>query len=507
MAPSADAQETITLSTGGTGAVRARWDPSGNLQCAVLDASGVPDPPSGYFVVGYDAANTQLLTFRHNDGTTVRTSAFRTDAQISALCPLTEATTSAGSSLVADPPTRSLKRLDVAAPLTLDTSTDPARLIVGSSLVSLDGLSDAVSASDRLTLGVGTAATPAAGDTVVGAGAAAAASGGSNTAVGHSALASGTGASNVAVGAQAMNVGVTGTAANNVAVGADSARGLRNGSQNVAVGAQAGAGTTAVPSDANNNTSVGYQCGYSLTTGGSNTAVGAQALKACTTGANNVCVGNQSGSALTTGSGNTILGGHTGSAALTNALVLSDGTGTVRARWDNANNGVFSVDGTATALTADNTMTFQYTSSQQGLNVYLRMGGTVYTLELNNERPITTTNITGNTTLTAAHRNRFTQVVSGSAVTITVVAYTGIVVGSEHEFFNAGAAKVSMAAGSGVTIRSVSSLLSITSYGAVVSGTLAQRLLASRMRSNTWDPPRLPSLGLWSDVFFVVVVG
>ena len=101
-------------------------------------------------------------------------------------------------------------------------------------------------------------------------------------------------------------------------------------------------------------------------------------------------VGSQAGAALTTGSNNTVLGAHAGTAALANAVVLADGAGTVRMRWDNANNAVQTVDAVAPTLTADNTMAFVYNAAQQGLNVLVRAAGATYTLELTNERMIGT---------------------------------------------------------------------------------------------------------------------
>ena len=67
---------------------------------------------------------------------------------------------------------------------------------------------------------------------------------------------------------------------------------------------------------------------------------------------------------------------------------------------------------------------------------------------------------------------------SASAVTITLVAYTGIVTGSEHELFNAGTTTVTIAAGTGITVRSVTSKLNITAYGAAVAKYLGSNTFA-----------------------------
>ena len=98
-------------------------------------------------------------------------------------------------------------------------------------------------------------------------------------------------------------------------------------------------------------------------------------------------------------------------------------------------------------------------------------------MELTNERMIGA-DIVASANLSSSMRNRFTRVVSAATVTITLVAYTGIVTGSEHELFNAGMATVTVAAGTGITIRSVSSKLNISSYGAAVAKYLGSSTFA-----------------------------
>ena len=301
--------------------------------------------------------------------------------------------TNTGATLLDNAATRSLKRLDAGSGISLDTATDPRRVIVSSTVTSLAQLTGATADTSRLALGLG-AGTPAASDVLVGPAACGAGpSAGSNTAVGTNALRFGQGASNVAVGADAMNAAVAGTGASNVAVGSGAGAGVRNGNQNVALGAQAGPALSATPADGSGNVTVGYRAGraltgagaqnvcvgnqaaLALTTGTGNTAVGNGAGIALTTGAGNLLVGAQAGNAITTGSNNVVLGAFAGAAALTNSVVLADGAGTVRMRWDNANNAVQTLDATAPSLTADNTMAFAYNSAQQGLNVSMRSGG------------------------------------------------------------------------------------------------------------------------------------
>lgn len=140
-----------------------------------------------------------------------------------------------------------------------------------------------------------------------------------------------------------------------------------------------------------------------------------------------------SGTAITTGSNNVIVGAHAGTAAMTNTVVLADGAGTVRARWDNTANAVLGLDASVPSLTVNDTMSMYRDTATGGLNVAIRSGGVTHTLELRNERQIGTA-LSAATSLSSAHRNRFTQVTA--VATITLVAYTGIVLGSEHEFMS-----------------------------------------------------------------------
>ena len=90
---------------------------------------------------------------------------------------------------------------------------------------------------------------------------------------------------------------------------------------------------------------VGFQAGYSKTTGGNNVFIGTQAGYSATTGTGNTFVGpndstSGSGFAVTTGSKNTIIGGYTGNQGsldirtANNYIVLSDGDGNPREYWD-----------------------------------------------------------------------------------------------------------------------------------------------------------------------------
>lgn len=186
-----------------------------------------------------------------------------------------------------------------------------------------------------------------------------------------------------------------------------------------------------------------------------------------------------SGTAITTGSNNVILGAHPGTPAMTNTVVLADGAGTVRARWDNTANAILGLDATVPSLTVNDTMSMHRDSVTGGINVAIRSGGVTTTLELRNERQIGST-VSSATSLSSVHRNRFTQV--SAVATITLVAYTGIVLGSEHEFMsrcgtqrcfqplfpNTSTGLVTFAGGSGVTVRSFQDKLNLSINGAAV---------------------------------------
>jgi hypothetical protein len=132
---------------------------------------------------------------------------------------------------------------------------------------------------------------------------------------------------------------------------------LSNGS-NTSVGAQALNSNTA-----SNNTAVGYQAGYSnttgtrqvhigyqagyATTGSTNVFVGGLAGTAVTSGAGNTFVGDASGVNVTTGSYNTILGAYNGNqnglniTTSSNYIVLSDGNGNPRGIFDGSGRFLF----------------------------------------------------------------------------------------------------------------------------------------------------------------------
>jgi hypothetical protein len=104
-------------------------------------------------------------------------------------------------------------------------------------------------------------------------------------------------------------------------------------------------GTTGITTPAaTNSTAVGYQAGYSNTTGVNNAYFGIQTGYSNTTGQQNSYLGQGAGYHMTTGSKNTILGGYTGNQGgldirtSSNNIVLSDGDGNPRLRIDSGGN-------------------------------------------------------------------------------------------------------------------------------------------------------------------------
>ncbi len=113
------------------------------------------------------------------------------------------------------------------------------------------------------------------------------------------------------------------------------------GFANVAIGICAGC---AMGAGGYGNTLVGPGTGIAVDTGGLNTALGIGALSLATSGTANVVVGMCSGCAYTTESGNAVFGGYYGDPGDSNSLILADGTGNLKAKFNG--NGALSFDGT-----------------------------------------------------------------------------------------------------------------------------------------------------------------
>ena len=143
------------------------------------------------------------------------------------------------------------------------------------------------------------------------------------------------GTGNVAVGKQALN---SNTASNSTAVGYQAGYSNSTGTENVFLGYKAGVG----PTIGSYQTIIGGFSGQVITTGTNNTLVGNHAGDDLTTGSYNCFVGARtsgstySGGKITTGSKNTILGSYNGNQGgldirtSDNNIVLSDGDGNAR---------------------------------------------------------------------------------------------------------------------------------------------------------------------------------
>lgn len=272
------------------------------------------------------------------------------------------------------------------------TNSDSFNGPVGSTTASTGAFTTLTTTSTINGLTVGKGAGAVSTNTAVGASALAAnTTGGENTAIGNNSLkatdssyntaignnsqqAIGTGAANTSVGRASLYSNTSGT--RNTAVGFNAASANTTGSDNVAVGGgnpgvtngalgsnTTGSYNTAVGSQAllsnttaSYNTAVGYQAGYSnstnlnctflgylagySTTGDGNVFVGGKAGYSVTTATVNTFVGESAGYYITTGAKNTILGRYNGNQGgldirtASNAIVLSDGDGNPKLRFN-----------------------------------------------------------------------------------------------------------------------------------------------------------------------------
>ena len=251
--------------------------------------------------------------------------------------------------------------------------------------------------------------------------------GGENTAFGCEALYSNTGDENTAVGSFSMHQNDTGSS--NVAYGNQSLFNNLDGNENHAIGYYALFSNT----HGSYNCAVGSTALYENTTGDSNTAIGNLSMGAnqsghdntsvgylsgsnITTGSNNVTIGSSSGTGIATGSGNTVIGANVSglSPTLTNNIILADGTGSIKARWDGSTwnfAGGFG-SGTVTSVAMSST-DFSVSGSP------ITTSGTI-TANLN------TTGVTPGSytysSITVDSKGRITSASSGSAPTGTVTS-------------------------------------------------------------------------------------
>ena len=107
------------------------------------------------------------------------------------------------------------------------------------------------------------------------------------------------------------------------------------------------------------NMANGFRVLNSLTTGNYNTAFGSQALMALTIGAYNTVIGASSANTLIDGSFNTIIGSQIAglSSTLNNNIILADGQGNIKYRWDGIQNTISGgVNVTGGSITGSNAL-------------------------------------------------------------------------------------------------------------------------------------------------------
>ena len=131
----------------------------------------------------------------------------------------------------------------------------------------------------------------------------------------------------------------TSTNVNNIAIGNNNTMGVftATGASNIAIG------NTTLPylTSGYSNVAVGGSALIAVTTGYQNTALGASAGSGIQTGINNTFIGRFAGGDILTGSGNTIIGSWLGNNVTDNNVVLSDGYGNLRYRYDGTNNNFY----------------------------------------------------------------------------------------------------------------------------------------------------------------------
>ena len=175
--------------------------------------------------------------------------------------------------------------------------------------------------------------------------------GSNNTAIGNSSLRlNTTGLNNTALGFSSLYSNTTG--GNNTAIGNNSLLSNTTGSNNTSLGgsslrvnttgiANSSFGVEALFKNVNGigNSALGIYSMYNNTSGSYNSTIGLGSLFDNTTGSNNTAVGRDTGRGITTGSGNTIIGANvTGlSSSLENNIILSNGTGAIKAQHDGSN--------------------------------------------------------------------------------------------------------------------------------------------------------------------------
>lgn len=317
---------------------------------------------------------------------------FNADNTVSALTAadfrtaISAAPTTSGTSILYGNGSGGFSNVTVGSGLTFSTGTLSSAITATTSTSTKLGLNTGSTNAGAILIGntVGTALISSAyNDVVIGNNALVNADGGEYTAVGVEAARYATGNQNTAFGYQAFR-------------GDSFVATSKTGDANCAFGAYA---LRNFQSDTNGNTAVGWQSGGYLDTGSYNVFVGRNSGLYVNSGSYNIFFGDSSGISnsysslasidnctfiganagkdiVNTIANATLLGSFTGVeagglTAASNYVVLSDGAGTWKAYWDNNQNFVTKVSGTAPTLPSNSTMTFELTSNTQ-LKIFVK---------------------------------------------------------------------------------------------------------------------------------------
>lgn len=199
-------------------------------------------------------------------------------------------------------------------------------------------------------------------------------------------------------------------------------------------GNSVGLGSGALGNDdgsANNNTAIGYEAGYGVTTGFDNFFGGYQAGKAVTTGNNNVVTGYRSGTQLTTGASNVISGAFAGFGLSTgsNNVLLGRSASFNKTSGDNTIVIGYNAQGSTTTvsneITVGNTSISRFRIPGAGIdNTSTSLSGTSVSVDVG-ARDTYTHTLTGSTTYTftgepsSGQVGTITLIITGNGSTIT----------------------------------------------------------------------------------------
>jgi len=221
-----------------------------------------------------------------------------------------------------------------------------------------------------------------------------------------------------------------GTGGESVILGYEALRLNTTGYRNVAIGARPlWNNTTGV-----GNVAIGAETLISAISGNINIAIGDNTAKYITTGSYNTVIGPGSGlNGLTTGSYNTIIGGSIASFGdVSNNIVLADGQGNIKYKWDGTNNNfygnaIFSGNITASTIVKSGGTSSQFLKADGSVDstAYLPLAGGTLTGGLNgtfgnfssyvNAQTIDISNSTASNALRITHTN-------GSYHAVSIVA-------------------------------------------------------------------------------------